>query len=141
MILGFIISVRSAFFHVSHPFVLLCKRVKLVIILLPDHFIIWHISLLSMFEGKSVLYRRLLKEITVTPSTWNLMARINFDEKTINKKCHHFLGGMRFLDRSGKGAKGYWLGCLLISLRLLYYTIRLTIQENDKKIKHSWLVF
>ena len=32
-------------------------------------------------------------------------------------------------------------GCLLISLRLLYSTIRLTIQEKDTKIKHSCLDF
>ena len=42
-----------------------------------------------MFVGKSVLYRRLLWEITVTPSTWNLITRINFAEKTANEKCHH----------------------------------------------------
>ena len=29
----------------------------------------------------------------------------------------------------------------MISLRLLYSTIRLTIQEKDTKIKHSWLDF
>ena len=77
------------------------------------------------------------------------MARINFVEKTVNKKCHHFLGGMtiynwyyhfqifnNYQTMIAQNFRG-----LLISVRLLYSTIRLTIQENDNKIKHLWLVF
>ena len=61
------------------------------------------------------------------------MARINFVEKTVNKKCHHFLGGMTIynwyyhfqIDR--KGGEGILTG--------LSFDI-ITIIIFDNKINH-----